>query len=170
MCTLSGLPSAADRIRHGVADGERRAYSPLGIVAMGNRRTEYRHYAVADMLVDAAAVLFHQPIGESEEPLSRAWASSGSSFVAQHRIASKVGEKYGDLPTLAFHTFRRRDSRPAEACRTRTQRSNRLQQLQPMAERKPHFPEMFVCEVGDNVNPYRVPSERVFVLLQPEAM
>ena len=38
-----------------------------------------------------------------------------------------------------------------------------------MAERKPHLPEVVVCEVGKNVNANRVPSKRALVLRQPDA-
>ena len=53
--------------RHGVADGQRGPHRPLGVVAVGDRRAEHRHDAVADVLVDPAAVLLDEAVGELEE-------------------------------------------------------------------------------------------------------
>ena len=50
--TRSSSPSSSGE----VADGERRAHGPLGVVLVGGRRPEERHHGIADELLDRAAV------------------------------------------------------------------------------------------------------------------
>ena len=66
-CTASCLADRGRQPGHGVADGQRRAHRARSIVAMGDRRTEHGHDAVADMLVDVAAMLGHDPVDALEE-------------------------------------------------------------------------------------------------------
>ncbi len=36
---------------------------------MGNRRAEYRHHRIADMLVDRTAEFGHRPVDHGKEPI-----------------------------------------------------------------------------------------------------
>jgi hypothetical protein len=88
--------------RHGVADGEGGAGGALRVVAVRDRRAEHRHDAVADVLVHAAAVLLHDPVGAPEEAVEQRVRLLRPEFAAQRREACQVGEEDGHLPPLAL--------------------------------------------------------------------
>ena len=96
--------------RHGVADGQRGAHRPLGVVAVGQRRAEHRHDAVADVLVDPAAVLLDQAVDALEEAAEQRVHLLGVELAAQRRVAGEVREEHR-------HLRRSPSARPAGARR-----------------------------------------------------
>ncbi len=110
----------ADRGRkpgHGIADGQRCAHRAGRIVAMGDGRAEHGHDAVADMLVDVAAMLGDDPVGAAEEGIEERVDLLGVELGGERRIADEVGEQHAHLPPLALRQRRagsfRRGLRPA---------------------------------------------------------
>jgi hypothetical protein len=92
--------------------GYRRAYSQrctsgaFGIVAMRNGRPENSHDTVADMLVDAPAMLLDDPIGAVEELLEQGMNLFRIELLSPRRVASEIRKKYRYLPTLADRIVR----------------------------------------------------------------
>ena len=101
MCTAIGRAVRPDSVGHRVADGERRAHGPLGIVAVGHRRAEHPHDAVADVLVDGAAVLLDQPVGDREEAVEQVVHLLRVQLLRERGVAGKVGEEHRHLAPLA---------------------------------------------------------------------
>ena len=115
---------------HGVADGQRRPHRPLGVVAVSDGCAEDRHDAVADVLVDPAAVLGDEAIGVGEEMLQERVHLLRVEFATERGVAGEVGEEDRDLPALApglrrAHPVRRRSAQ----CR------ERVEQLAAMPDR-----------------------------------
>lgn len=94
-----------------VHDVKARAGGAFDIIAMGNRRAKDRHYAVADMLVDIAAVFLDDPVGEGEIGLDHAMQRFGVERPAERGVAGEVGEKHGDGASFTFGLWRRGRSR-----------------------------------------------------------
>ncbi len=65
------MPSSRLEPRHGVADSERGAYRPLGVVVVRHWRAEHCHDTVTDVLVDAATETLDQAIGQREEAVGQ---------------------------------------------------------------------------------------------------
>ena len=89
------------QLRHDITDGKRGTHGALGIVAVGNRRTEQGHDAVADVFVNAPAVVVNQAVDGLEETRHQLVDFLGAEFVDQGRVAGKIGEERGHLPPLA---------------------------------------------------------------------
>ena len=103
------------------ADGEGSSHGPLGIVLVGDRRTEQRHGGVADELLDRPAVALE--LGADALVVA---AEHGSHVLGIHPLGTlggpdQVAEEDGDdLPLLACargggRYFQRRAAGPAEA-------------------------------------------------------
>ena len=134
---------------------------------MGDRRTEHGHDAVADMLVDVAAMLGDQAVGELEEGVEERVDLLGVELVGQRRVADEVGEQHAHLPPLAL-----RSVRPAVPRRgPGAQRGDRLEQPSPMTDRGD--PELLQV-VGRQRRQQRrvdgVVRECLGILLQPQAL
>ena len=91
----------AAQIRHGVADRERGAHRPLRIVAVGDRRAEHRHCAVADVLVDSAPESLDQAVDQAEEAVGHLVHRLGPELVGQAGVPGQVAEQHAHLPPLA---------------------------------------------------------------------
>ncbi len=105
--------------RHRVADGQRRAHGPLGIVAVGRRRAEDRHHGVADELLHDAAegleLVAHRPVVRRQD---RAHVFRVELLRAR-READEVDEDDADDPALfALRRLlgQRSPARETEAC------------------------------------------------------
>ena len=100
-----------------VADRERRANRPLGIVLVRRRRAEERHHRVADELLDRAAVALE--LG-ADVPVVAAELGGdvlGVDLLGARREADEVGEEDGDdlpLPAALCHAAESR-LRPGSA-------------------------------------------------------
>ena len=106
--------------RHGVADGERGPHRPLRVVAVGHRGAEHGHDAVADVLVDPAAVLLHHAVDAPEEAVEQRVHLLRVELAAQRRVAGEVREEHRHLAPLAG-----RLGRPTGAARSRPRRAAR---------------------------------------------
>ena len=85
-----------------VADGERRAHRPLGIVSVRDGRAEQAHHRVADELLDRAAEPLDLGPAARSTASRKARTSSGSSCSESRREADEVDEEHGDdAPLLA---------------------------------------------------------------------
>ena len=115
---------------HRVADGQRRPHRPLGVVAVGDRRAEDRHDAVADVLVDPAAMLGDEAVGAGEEALQERVHLLRVELAAERGVAGEVGEEDRDLPPLALKLRRGR-----HLWRVCPQRRDCVEELPPVADR-----------------------------------
>ena len=88
--------------RHQVVDRERGADRPLGVVAVGDRRAEDAHDAVADVLVDRAAVALDHAVDGFEEAAHELVQLLRVEFAAEPGIAGEIGEQHRDLPALGL--------------------------------------------------------------------
>ncbi len=87
--------------RHRVADRERGAGRPLGVVAVRDRRAEHRHHAVADVLVDPAAEGRDEAVGAREETAEQAVHLLGVELARKRGEAHQVDEQHAHLAPLA---------------------------------------------------------------------
>src|SRR5262249_49431631 len=93
-------------------DAERGAHRTLGIVRMGHGRPEYRHGAVADMLVDGAAMALDLAIHRLEEVAEQLVDVLGVELGGELGEAGEVGKQNSDLAELALgHRLRGRGQR-----------------------------------------------------------
>ena len=72
-------------LRHRVADGERGAHGALGIVAVSDGRAEHGHDAVADVLVDGAAVVVDDAV---DAPRRSARSGRETSSASSSRLSA----------------------------------------------------------------------------------
>jgi hypothetical protein len=86
---------------HGIVDGERGADRALGLVAVRQRRAEHGHDAVAEVLVDPAAVLLDDAVDPLEEAAEQRVHVLGVELPAQRGVAGEIGEEHHDLAPLA---------------------------------------------------------------------
>jgi hypothetical protein len=154
--------------RHRVLDRERGAGGPLGIVAVGDRRPEHRHHAIADVLVDGSAESFDQIVDPFEEPLQQSMNLLGVELAAQFRIADQVAEQHRHLTSLAVcsGTCRRRGCSPGGV--SLRQFRDGFQQLLAMTERDAKLIEIGIAKLGQDVGIDVVGAEGLLVALESE--
>ena len=93
------LPRVAPEL---VAQMQRRVARPLGVVLVGDRRTEERHDPVAGVLVDRALEAVDAVRQDLEEAVQDPVPLLGVDLLGQLHRALHVGEEHGDLLALAF--------------------------------------------------------------------
>ena len=90
-----------------IMDGERGTNRPLRVVAMRDRRTEHRHDAVADVLVDGAAVALDHAVEGFEEAAGDLMQLFRVQPAGELGVAGQVGEQHRHLPPLALGQYLR---------------------------------------------------------------
>ena len=165
MCTATGRPASAASagMASRMASAARTARSASLPWATGAPNT--RHDAVADVLVDLAAMLLDEAVGAVEEAAEQGVHLLGVELPAQRRVAGEVGEEHRHLPPLALKL--RAWPPPPAPCAP--QRGDGVEQLAPMADRD-HAEVLQVLgrEPGQDLGVDGVVAERLLVLPQPE--
>jgi hypothetical protein len=172
---LSGrpIPAARGGTASRMARAARAARSASLPCATG--RAEDRHDAVADVLVHAAAVLLHDPVGAPEEAPSSACVLLRPELAAQRREARQVGEEHGHLPPLASPwraaPARSPDRAAASRRRGRPQGRDGPEDLLAVARAgRREGEEVGVRQVRQHVGVHRVLAERRRVLASPSQL
>ena len=89
-------------LRHLLLDRLGRPHRSFRIVAMGRRRAEHRHHAVADMLVHRAAMVADDGVRPVEEAPEQGMRLFGVDRRGQLGVAGYVGEQHRHLAPLAL--------------------------------------------------------------------
>ena len=76
----------------------------LGVVLVGDRRTEHRHHVVADVLVDGAAVADDLLPEPAQRPVDDRLHGLGVHALGDRRVAEQVGEQHRRLAALLRQT------------------------------------------------------------------
>jgi hypothetical protein len=87
------MPGLTRQVRHALDGREGGVDGSFGIVAIGDGRAEDRHHAVADVFVDVAPILLHDPVDASEECLEDKMNLLGVGRPAQGRVTGEIGKK-----------------------------------------------------------------------------
>ena len=91
--------SIVQRLEAGM-NGKRRLQRPFGLVAVGLGHAEKRHGAVADVLVDVAAVAHQGLVGQPEKALQQGPQILGIQSRAELGKAREIGEQYRHVAQL----------------------------------------------------------------------
>jgi hypothetical protein len=97
-----GTPDLTRELAQGLMQVQRGVTRPLGMVFMGNRRTEQRHDAVAGVLVHRAFEAVHAFGQDGEETFEDLVPFLGVELFGEFHRTLHVGEQHGDLLALAF--------------------------------------------------------------------
>ena len=129
---------------HGFVHVQRRPHRPFRIVAMGDRSSEHGHDRISDVFVDATAIVIHDAIGHGEETIEDGVRFLRVEGVGHRREARQIREQNRHLPPFGLDFFhvegRVRDL-------VRIEEIDRRQNLATDSDRKPHFLEIFACDM-----------------------
>src|SRR3954451_5352973 len=100
---LQGSPSfLAENLNRGM-NGECGAHRPFWIIAVGGRRTEYRHHAIADVLVYRAAIAHDDIIDDFKIGVEKTMRLLWIEGTTEAGEARQVGKEDCDLPPVTQH-------------------------------------------------------------------
>ena len=88
-----------------VAQVERRADRPLGVVAVGDGQAEDRHHRIADELLDGAAVVGDHLAGDRVVAGEQRAQVFGIELLTERGRAGNIGEQDRDEPSLLGHSI-----------------------------------------------------------------
>src|SRR5215207_3545760 len=74
----------------------------LRVIAMGDWRSEDRHYAIANMFVDGPAVIGDACVGKIEEAPKEGVGLLGVERSRELRVAGEICEKHRHVPPLSL--------------------------------------------------------------------
>ena len=150
---------------HRLADGECRERRPLCIIAVGHRRAEHAHDAVADVLVDGAAMLLDDAVDDRKEALEQLVHLLRVQLPRERGVVDEVGKEHRHLSPLAGRLIRGSGlggcrigcGRPRHRCRP--------EQPFPVAHRNAELLQVGVGQLRKDVELERVGGKELGVLL-----